>query len=340
VPAPPCPEGSRETGSTCATKLAIAVAPEVIAPARDHHTTHIFEVGGKPYLYVFAGTRSWQVIHDDIQRAPIASDGSLGAFESAGTLPSKRAGHSTTRVKDTVIVVSGTNGHAPVTTSDVGTFGADGKIGQWKPGPTTPIGTMHHTAEVVGDYLYLFGGLGADTGQSVDQVVRAKLAPDGVPGAFESMAPLPEPRSHHMSFQYGGYLFLAGGLTGDPMDNPPSRKDIVRAKVGSDGSLGAWESAGTFPKGLSVSAAQVFARRVYFFGGLPDGSAYSRQVLSATLAEDGTLGAMETLSTRLAAPRAHVHQTPMFGRFIYSVGGRLDTDTSTDAIEIGTFSEP
>lgn len=341
----PCPEGTRESGDVCETKLAFKNTPDALAPARDHHTTHIFEVGADHWLYVFGGTPSWATIYDDIQRAKIGPDGALGAFEPAGTIPHKRAGHMTARVKDKVILVGGsslTAGSMTITnTVDVGTVGADGKIGGWVDGPKMPEGIMHHTIAVVGDWLFVFGGRGQTTGASVDQVLRAKLGADGMPGAFEKLAPLPEKRSHAMGFQFGSYVYVAGGLSGDPVENPPSRTDIIRTKIGDDGSLGEWETVGKFPTGgLSVSSAQVFGRSVYFMGGLPGGGKYTKNVYSAAIADDGSLGPVTVLPTKLPTARAHVHQTPMLGHTIYSVGGHLDNETSIGDVVVGTFSPP
>lgn len=341
----PCPEGTRENGDACDTKLTFKSTADALSPARDHHTTHIFDVGSDHYLYVFGGTPSWATIYDDILRAKIGADGSLGAFESAGTIPHKRAGHMTARVKDKVILVGGSTlsaGSMTISaTVDVGTFGADGKISGWVDGPKMPEGVMHHTIAVVGDWLFVFGGRGQTTGASVDQVLRAKLGDDGVPGAFEKLAPLPEKRSHAMTFQVGRWVYIAGGLTGDPVENPPSRSDIIRTTIGDDGSLGDWETVGKFPTGgLSVSAAQVFGRSVYFMGGLPGGSSYTKNVYTAHINEDGSLGPVTALPTKLPTARAHVHQTPVLGHNIYSVGGHLDSESSTGEVVVGTFAAP
>lgn len=64
-----CPDGTRERDGTCQTTLTLTPSKVEIAPARDHHTTHVFEVSGVPYLYVIGGTLSWRSIYGDVQRA-------------------------------------------------------------------------------------------------------------------------------------------------------------------------------------------------------------------------------------------------------------------------------
>ena len=51
------------------------------------------EVGGVPYLYVLGGEKDdFDTVFEDVQRAKINADGSLGAFEVAGDIPNGRAG--------------------------------------------------------------------------------------------------------------------------------------------------------------------------------------------------------------------------------------------------------
>ncbi len=340
-----CPDGTRERDGTCQTTLTLTPSKVEIAPARDHHTTHVFEVSGVPYLYVIGGTLSWRSIYGDVQRAKINADGSIESFQPAGTLLKKRAGHTTVRAKDKIIVLGGsTPVGASVTigaTTEVGTLKADGSLGDFVEGPKMPEGLMHHTAVVQGDYLFVFGGRGNAKGVSVNQVLRSRLAADGTPGPFEAIAPLAEARSHHMTFVSNGHVYLFGGMTGDPVDNPPNRTDVIRAAFGEGGSLGEWEPAGSLPRGgLAVTSAELFGRQVYVMGGLPGGHSYTKNIYVAPLGEDGVLGAFAVLPQKLAQGRAHVHQTPMFGRYIYSVAGHVDGDDSIGTVEIGEFTAP
>lgn len=73
--------------------------------------------------------------------------------------------------------------------------------------------------------------------------------------------------------------------------------------------------------------------------GFPGGHSYTKNIYVAPLGEDGALGAFAVLPQKLAQGRAHVHQTPMFGRYIYSVAGHVDGDDSIGT-EIGEFTAP
>ncbi len=305
---------------------------------RDHHVTFVVESNVGPALYVFGGTNAWQTQYDDIQRAKISPDGTILAFEPIGTLPEARAGHCGVLVGKTAIFVGGVlgNGHPGIGGSTVRVpINDDGTIGTASKGPDLPDAVMHATCDVHGGYLYVVGGRGT-RGGSIAQVVRARVHDAGTLDAFESLTPLSPDRSHHASFVRGEYLYVLGGLTGNPAGTNSDHSDVIRAKFEADGTLGAWQPAGNFDTPLSVSAAQLFADRVYVFGGYPGGSAYTDVVRRGTIGEDGSM-VFEKLDAKLSLARAHVHQTPVWKTFIYSVGGHNDVDESIGTVDIGSF---
>src|SRR5262249_32038691 len=79
-----------------------------IAPGRDHHATIVATTKAGPAVYVLGGTDHYaSYVLNDVERAPIQPDGSLGAFAKIGTLPRKLAGHSIALVGDVVVVSGG-----------------------------------------------------------------------------------------------------------------------------------------------------------------------------------------------------------------------------------------
>ena len=127
-----------------------------------------------------------------------------------------------------------------------------------------------------------------------------------------------------------------GGLTGDPAGTYADHSDVVMADIGDDGVLGEWAPAGKLPTALGVSSAQLYKDAVYTFGGL-EGDAFSDKIRRATFEDDGTLSAFATLPNKLPAARGHVHDTPMYKSFIFSVGGQDDTGTSLGTVDVGHF---
>ena len=337
-----CGEGTYKTaGSTCETFPALTLqrSSSVIAPIRDHHATAVIETATGPYLYVFGGTDDWRTLHDDAQRAQIKDDGTLGAFESAGKLPAPRAGHCLVKVKDRFLLAGGivpAGGSMATSASSVLVrIGTDGKVADAVAGPELPKGVMHLSCEVQGDYVYALGGRGTNS-KSTTLSARARIDADGSLGAFEAQTPLTPDRSHHASFIREKRLYLMGGLTGDPTGSYTDHSDVVMADIGEDGALGAWVPAGKLPTALGVSSAQLYKDAVYTVGGL-EGDAFSDKIRRATFNDDGTLSAFATLPNKLPAARGHVHETPMYKSFIFSVGGQDDTGTSLGTVDVGRF---
>lgn len=337
-----CDDGSYRTlEGTCQTypPLTVQRSEVVIAPVRDHHATAIVETSSGPWLYVIGGTDAWNTLHNDVLRAPIAKDGKLGAFESAGTLPEPRAGHCMVQKGDRLYLLGGVVGDArkgPSTSSVVLTLDAAGKVSASAPGPELPTAVMHVGCAIDGDNVYATGGRGTDS-KSTKLSARTKIAADGSLSPFENLTPLVPDRSHHAVFIRGKTLYLLGGLRGDPVGNKQdNRKDIVAADIAPDGTLGEWYGAGALPTSISVSSAQLYKDAVYVFGGL-ESDAFTAKIRRATFLEDGTLSEFATLKAQLPDARGHVHQTPIYGSFIYSVGGKNDLDESLGTIDVGRF---
>ena len=338
-----CIDGTYRTAqNTCEAFPALAVtrSSSVIAPVRDHHTTAVIETAAGPYLYVFGGTDDWRLLHDDVQRAHIRDDGTLDAFEAAGKLPGPRAGHCFARVKDRYLLAGGivpSKGTMGVNASSVLVrIGADGQITDAIAGPELPKAVMHLTCEVQGDYVYALGGRGSNS-KSTTLSARAKINADGTLGAFEAQAALKPDRSHHASFVRENRLYVLGGLTGDPAGDFDERSDAIVADISADGTLGAWAPAGKLPAALSVTAAQLYKDAVYIAGGLEGAEGFTDKVRRATFEPDGTLGAFKTLPGKLPEGRGHVHQTPMWKTFIFSVGGKDNAQKSLGTVDVGRF---
>src|SRR5262245_29638587 len=76
-----------------ASQMAPAIAwrdgPALQLPL-DHHATFLVQSSGGNFLYVAGGT-NYKELYDNIVRARIDADGSLGAWEAAGAYPAPLA---------------------------------------------------------------------------------------------------------------------------------------------------------------------------------------------------------------------------------------------------------
>lgn len=338
-----CAEGTyRTAANVCETfpSLSVTRSPATVGPVRDHHTTVIRDVGGAPYLYVFGGTDDWRILHDDVQRAKIREDGSLESFEPAGKLNAPRAGHCVARVGDRLLLAGGivpAGGRmGPSTSSVFVRIGADGTVAEVTPGPELPKAVMHLTCEAHGEFVYAFGGRGSNS-KSTTMSARARIGADGSLAAFEAQTTLNPDRSHHASFVRDNRLYLVGGITGDPAGDMEDRSDAVMAEIDAEGSIGAWTPAGKLPASVSVSSAQLYKDAVYIVGGLEGIDGFTDKIRRATFLPDGTLSEFATVAGKLPGARGHVHQTPMYKTFIYSVGGKDNAQKSLGTVDVGTF---
>lgn len=319
-------------------------SPIAIDPPRDHHFTTVHEVAGVPYLYVMGGEQEdFAVVHSDIQRARIAEDGSLSAFEPAGTIPNGVAGSGFAVVGDDVVLFGGITGPQGAATNEIKSarFGADGKITAWTTASSTlPSRVMHSSAVVVGRDVYVFGGTTGSRATTISAKVTVNA--DGTLAPLVSLKALSPGRSHQAAFVAQGGVYLVGGLDKSPQGNPPSLSDVVRATFEPDGTIAGWANVGKLESPLSISAAEQVGCSILLVGGLDDtnGGPYSDGVLRGSVLKDGSFRTEKALSSKVTVARGHVHQTPVYKNHLYSVGGRDNDGKQIGVIDIGTIDHP
>ena len=313
----------------------IAWSPGSPLPSgRDHHGTFITSRGSNAWLWV-AGGNDYKKTMSDVWRARIAADGTLGAWEAGPPLPGQRAGMGVA-TNARFVILSGGKDSAQRTIRDIFTarIGDDGTLGEWRASGTLPGPRFHHATLIEGPYIYVVGGLEAST--SVPAVLRGTLSDDGTIARWDSLPPLPRPRSHQAMFVRNRMLYMVGGLDGNPAGANTPLADVVRAAIRPDGSLGPWEEVSTMPNAYGTHATAVHADAVWLFGGVEDNARFVDVVLRAPFSADGKLGPWHKLAVGLPAARSHVHQVPVFRGRAYSAAGSNRRVVTPD-IQIGTF---
>ncbi len=181
------------------------------------------------------------------------------------------------------------------------------------------------------NHVFTVGG--ADTlNVATDVVYAATIQESGeLSGGWSIATPLPEPRAYHTltaataftaaldTTMTGGFLYVIGGV--DAAGATVS--DVQMARIGLDGAVGPWMSTSPLPEPLHSADATLFRGFVYLTGGADSANASTNGVYRAPIAEDGTLGAWESLGT-LPGPRAH-HAQIGFGPFLHVIGGETGT---------------
>lgn len=314
---------------------------------RNHHSTEIWRApSGAAWLYVLGGFDGMSTTYANVDRAMLAEDGSLGAFASMTALPRALGGHVSAIVSNDggagggaswMVVAGGMAGSATLDGSYVAPLNDDGSLGGWKAGPKLPHARMHAGAFVFGSFVYVLGGF---ENESVwDDVLRASVQPNGELSTFENVGKLPGPRSHFAVTRVGRSVYLTGGLAKPAFDNPPALTEVRRARLADDGSLTDFEALAPLPFAYATHSSFAYGGWLYVVGGVGE-EAQEKRVLRAEILPDQTLGPWEAAAP-LPLARGHVHQTPVYGDHVYSVGGAIDFElTSTKEIVIGSFRQP
>ena len=325
---------SRESESSSPATSVAWTSTTPLPTGRDHHVTFVTSRGNNAWLWV-AGGNDYKRTMSDTWVAPISQDGTIGVWTSGPKLPGQRAGMGYA-ANDRFVFISGGKDSAQKTVGDVfsARINGDGKLGEWKSAGTIPGPRFHHATLVDGQFLYVVGGLEAAV--SVPVVLRGRLAADGTISQWDSLAPLPRPRSHQSMFVHDRYLYLVGGLDGNPAGANTPLADIARARLHADGSLGAWEEVGKMDHAYATHATAVEGGAVWLFGGVEDNARFVDVVLRAPFSADGRLTSWTSITPGLPAARSHVHQVPVFRGRAYSAAGSNRRVVTTD-VQVGTF---
>ena len=187
-------------------------------------------------------------------------------------------------------------------------------------------------------YVYVTGGSGND-GVPVTDVHYNTIEADGsVTATWQAGTVLATSRTHHAMVAAtpfnskapgSGFLFVMGGVDaagGQPVSS------IERIELGTDGTIGAPESAGTLPVPLHSFGAVIFRNSVYIAGGATTDNVPVVDVYRAEVDSLGDLGEWEELASMPEARAYHGFQ--VFGGFLYAAGG----DAAAVAIDDANFS--
>jgi len=322
--APPgCPVGSHDdgTGACIAALGQFQTGPELTA-RRDHHMTWAAKSASGTFLYAAGGVEDQSAAVTSIERAAIAEDGSLGAWETLA-VSTDASGAVIVATDELVVLAGGFRGNNPATkTVDIMTIAGDGTLSDPVDGPFMSAGRFHGAGVLVNGFIYAVGGQDGG-GSSLSSVERSSLTGTTL-SAWTLDTPMPEERSHQGLATDGEALYVTGGLKrvdGD-FENDLPYDTVLRSVIGEDGALADWESLGQLPVALGIHSSFMHAGQLYIIGGLElEVSKFVKRIHRAPVAAEGALGAWEELSVELPKSRGHSHQTPMVNGFLYSVGG-------------------
>jgi hypothetical protein len=265
------------------------------------HASYVFTVGGADTTNVATTT---------VSRSQVQTAGALGAWTTTTVLPQPRAYHTvvaataytapldTTTTAAYLYTIGGVDAAAQtVNTVYVEKIAPDGTAGAWQATTALPVALHSAAGAVFRGYVYLVGGATA-TNAPVATAYRAAIHADGTLGAWETLAPLPQPTAYLSLAQFGPYLYAVGGDVGTatPVLNTATGTEtgaVYRASIDPrDGTLtsAGWTTLTAMSKGRSKHSVLAAGGALLATSGVYSGSAGSSENTYATLNPDGTVG--------------------------------------------------
>lgn len=219
------------------------------------------------YLYIAGGcidSASCEDITDNVQYAPIDSQGNVGSWSATSSLPDVRAWGRLEAVGGTLYYIGGQNGPLnPV--DDVYYAETDsGNISSWSTSTYSlpePL-TLHSTA-VWEDRIYVSGGESSSREPRDNVYVSPDLSSDAdLSEDWATATSFNVDRRGHTLIAYADNLYILGGYDGDNYLN-----DVQVAPINSDGTLGDWKITATMPKAIQQADGFAANGYIYLFGG-------------------------------------------------------------------------
>jgi hypothetical protein len=239
--------------------------------ARTDHTS----VVDNGFLYVIGGYNGTAHINN-VQYAPINSNGTLGAFVNTTSLPAVRSNHTSVVKNGYLYAIGGSSGVNPLNDVIYAPINStDGSVGAFSTTTSFVTPRRFHTSVVNNNFLYVIGG-STDTIQ-LNDVQYAPINSNGTLGAFTATTKFTTAREEHASFISNGYIYIVGGVSSIFYN------DIQYAPINPNGSVGVWTattSITTVRSGLSVAAHNGY---VYVLGGVTNLLNYLNDVQYASL---------------------------------------------------------
>jgi hypothetical protein len=204
------------------------------------------------------------------------------------------------------------------------TFGApdptSSAINSWNPTTSLPSGVFEQGCAEAYGYVYCVGGW-TTKGSSTASAEYAPLNPDGTLGQWQSATSYPMALAGMSCVASSGYLYCVDGYT-SVGSGYVYYNNVYYAQIQPDGSLGAWQSATSYPQYAGSNLAEIScvasSGYIYCMGG-GNTSDQSNGVYYAQIQSDGTLGSWQSTSSYPISTSDMSCATS--SGYIYCVGG-------------------
>lgn len=238
---------------------------------------------------------------------------------SSNSIPASRYGGSSFTANGYIYHVGGNDGtNTSQTTVYYTKVNTDGTVNSWTTATTTPLPAARVRAATVvaSGYVYVMGGLNTST--TTATVYYAHLNTDGTLGTWQTAAnALPAARQAGSTIYANGYIYYFGGKD----SGGTIQTTVYYAKVGADGSVGAWTTSSNPLTAARYFNASVGANGyVYVVGGTTTGEVQQSTIYYARLNGDGSTTSWTTATNSLPNPRSEAAALVSNG-YLYVIGG-------------------
>jgi hypothetical protein len=245
-------------------------------------------VDGK--LYVAGGCISadnCSAVTDDIEAASLsAADGSVGTWQSVGSLPAGRAWGSLKTIGSSLYYVGGIGGGSLVPQATVYYATASGgTLGSWAAATNgLPQARSNFGAAVWNDRIYVVGGKNSSGNTTATVYVSPQLTGGDVGSNWSSVAAFNVARSGVAVTAYANNLYLFGGYDGSNY-----LSDVQFTQINSDGTIDPWAYTRSLPGPIRNARAVSANGYIYLVGGRSADTTCSPKVLIAPISANTTI---------------------------------------------------
>jgi N-acetylneuraminic acid mutarotase len=282
--------------------------------ARAGHASVV--LGGS--VYVIGGASASGSFFASIERVPINMDGSLASPVDAGVaLGTARRGHAAVVVGNQLYVIGGADGSTGKYLASIehATINGDGTLGPFADaGVKLSVARSDHAAVVVGNILYVIGGVGAGA-IDLDSIEQASINADGTLGAFTklSLNKLNAARDGISARVLGGSLYVLGGS---------GVTNVESAAINADGSLAMFANSGVALTTARHSASfELVGNTLHAIGG--DNGAPLGSCEQATIDLSSGIGTFTAIPSENLSIGRYYHTAAVIGRYLYVFGGTI-----------------
>lgn len=291
------------------------------------------------YMYVFGGNSTDAATNNGTRvavtmSAQINADGTLGTWTNRNAMPEARAGHTSVVHNGYVYVIAGCIG----TLNDCATAASNtvryatlsaGVVGTWNTATAITGAKFALGSTVAAGRIYV--NQGTQPGGAVESAlictglnngVQGCSATVGSLGTWRSETSMPSNRHHGKMVSHNGYIYVVAGAT----NGATALATVIYSQVNADGTLGAWQTAGTMTNARFQHGTAIYNGVLYAVGGhnLTTGLT-SVEYAPINNGGSGVLGSWTVDGGGDFTTARQLHITVAHNNYLYVMGGQDGT---------------